>query len=145
MPSSMRGDIEGLREAREALNELGRTVARNIGKRALVAPAELLVSRLKANTPVSNRRDDKTPGSLRDSTKHVVGKAEKGRPRRAVLIEDVAAVPNEFGTSKMKAQPYVRRTVDANREAAAAVLAEAIKAEIEPALKRAARKGARKG
>ncbi len=144
MGKGNRSYIEGMEGARAALQELSKGMARNVGKRALRAPAELLVSRLKARTPVSDSPYDKTRGSLRDGTKVVPSRTEKGRPRVAVLIDDIAAVPIEYGTSKMKARPYVRATVDANRGDAAVAMAAAIKVEADAAIARAVKRGRKK-
>lgn len=133
--------LEGFKEARQALSELSRSVQRGALKRALNAPADLLVSRLKERTPVSADPHDKTPGSLRDGTKRAPARARKGTPRVAVVIDDVAAVPIEFGTSKMSARPYVRSTVDNSRTALAESLGGAARQEIDRAAQRAAKRG----
>lgn len=132
--------LEGFKEAREALQALSRSVQRGALKRSLNAPADLLVKRLKERTPVSDDPYNKTPGSLRDGTKRVPARARKGTPRVAVVIEDIAAVPIEFGTSKMEAKPYVRDTTDNSRTAMAEVLGEAAKAEIDQAAERSAKR-----
>lgn len=141
MPKAFRGHLEGMREAREALDELSRTVRRNVGKRALQAPARLLVARQKARLPVSRDPYDKTPGSLKASPEVKPSRTEKGRPRVAVVIDDIAAVPGEFGTSKMEPHLKVRATTDAARPAMAEAMAEAVKVEVDAAAQRASRKG----
>lgn len=133
--------LEGFKEAREALQELSRSVQRGALKRSLNAPADLLVERLKERTPVSNDPNNKTRGSLRDGTKRVPARSRKGTPRVAVIVDDVAAVPIEFGTSKMTARPYVRSTVDSSRPALAESLGAAAKIEIDAAAQRAAKRG----
>jgi hypothetical protein len=140
MPRDVRGHLEGMEGCRAALQELGRTVTRNVGKRSLRAPAELLAARHRATLPVSSDPSDKTPGSLKDSPKVVPAKTEKGRARVAMVIDDVAAVPGEFGTSKMKPHLKVRTTTDAMRPALAQVMGTALKQEVDAAAQRAARK-----
>ena len=70
-----------------------------------------LADRIRERAPVSTDPYNKTPGSLRASVKRAKSNSRK-RPEAVVLVDDVAAVPNEFGTSKMKAQPFAR--VDIN-------------------------------
>jgi HK97 gp10 family phage protein len=135
--------LEGMRECREALQELSRSTQRNLGKRALKAPATVIAAAVKARAPVSSRPTDPTKGSLKASVKVAPSRAERGRPTIVVLADDVAAVPNEFGTSKMTAQPFFRPAVDTARDAAGAAMAEALKLETDAAIKRVAGKGAK--
>lgn len=132
--------IEGMRECREALETLSRTVQRNVGKRSLRAAGEVWVARQKATLPVSDRPSDPTPGSLQQAPQVVSSRTEKGGPRVALLIDDVAAVPGEFGTSKMQPHLKIRATTDAARDAMAGALAEALKIETDAAVRQAARK-----
>lgn len=140
-----RGFIDGMKGAREALQELSRATQRNVGKRALKAPAALLAAAVKAAAPVSARSGNKTPGSLKASVGTRDTKAQRGTVRRTVIADDVAAVPTEFGLANRKyaAKPWFRPAVDANREAAARSLAEGVKIEIEAVAARAARKAAK--
>lgn len=135
--------IEGMKEAREALQELAKATQTNIGKRALNAPADVFVFGIKARTPVSSDPRNPTKGSLRDAMRKGKSSVKKGSARLDLINDDIASVPNEFGTSKMAAQPFFRRGIDANREAAAMAMAEAIKMEVDVAVQRAARKGAK--
>lgn len=139
------GRIEGLRECREALQELSKTVQRNVGKRALKAPAAVLVRHIKAKARVSSRANNPTPGSMREAVKDVDARPEKGRATRVILVEDVAAVPNEFGLARRDypAKPFVRPGVDNGRVEAAEAMAEAVKREVDEAARRAAKRGAK--
>jgi len=141
MPKAARGHLEGMQGCREALQELGRTVGRNVGKRALRATAELLAERQRATLPVSSRSGNPTPGSLRAAPQVVSARTEKGRPRVAMLIDDIAAVPGEFGTSKMRPHLKVRATTDAMRPALAEVMGQSLKIEVDAAAHKASRKG----
>ena len=135
--------IEGMKACREAMQELSRGVQRNVGKKALKAPAGVLVRHIKAKAAVSSRASNPTPGSMRDAVRDADARTERGRATRVILVEDVAAVPNEYGTSKMAAQPFARPGVDAGRDEAGQAMADALKVEVDAAAQRAARRGAK--
>ena len=138
-----RSHITGMKGCRESLQQLSRAVQRGIGKRALQAPAGVIAAAVKSRAPVSGRGNNPSRGSLRDSVKVAAARAEKGRPTVVVLADDVAAVPNEFGTSSMAAQPFFRPAVDAVREQAGAAMANALKSEVDAAVVRAAKRAAK--
>jgi hypothetical protein len=138
------GRIDGLREAREGLAEMSRTVARNVGKRALKqGPGRVFVEAIKAKARVSSRASDPTPGSMRDAVKLVDSRPEKGRATVAILVDDIAAVPNEFGLRHRNypAHPFVRPGIDGAREEAGAAMARELKSEVDAAIAKAAAKG----
>ena len=144
MARAGRSSLEGYKECREALQILSKAVQRGVGTRALASAAEMGAGLVRAAAPVSTDPNNKTPGSLRDSVR--VDKREKnqrGRPRVAIRADDVAAVPNEFGTSKMAAQPFFRPTIDANRPAIAAKFGGELKSETDAAVARAAKRAAK--
>jgi hypothetical protein len=124
-----------------AMRELTATVERNVGKRALKTTAGKLADRHKAVLPVSDDPSNKTKGSLKSSPAVKAARGAKGRPAVAMVIDDVAAVPGEFGTSKMKSHLKVRSTTDAMRDDLAATLGAALKEEADAAARRAAKKG----
>lgn len=132
------GRLEGMRECREALQELTRTVQRGVGKRSLRAPAAVFVASIRAAARIES-------GALRDSVVDADARAERGRPTRVLLATDPAAVPNEFGTSKMAARPFFRRGIDSARDSAAAAMAAALKAETDRAVERAAKRASKAG
>jgi HK97 gp10 family phage protein len=138
------GYIAGVKEAREALQELDRRVQTAVGKRILRAPANVLIRFVKAKAKVSSDPSDKTPGSLRDSVKIGRTSSRKGQARLEIIADDIASVPNEFGTSKMQAQPFFRPGVDAGRNLAAEVAANAIRPEVDAAIARAAKRAKRR-
>lgn len=135
--------LEGMKECREALQELSRTVQRSVGKRALRAAGEVWVARQKAMLPVSSRASDPTRGSLKAAPEVAASRTERGDPRVALLIDDMAAVPGEFGTSKMAPHLKVRATTDSVREPMGRALGSALKHEVDSAAARAAAKGAK--
>jgi hypothetical protein len=133
-----------MREAREALADLSRTVQRNVGKRALKAgPGAVFVHSIKGKARVSTRATDPTPGSMRDAVKVVDSRTEKGRATVAILVDDIAAVPNEFGLKHRNypAQPFVRPGIDAARPAAAEAMGIELKREVDAAVAKAAARG----
>lgn len=129
-----------MRECREALQELSRAVQTRVGKKSLAAGGEVWVERQRATLPVSSSPYDKTPGSLRAAPEVVSSRKERGGPRVALLIDDIAAVPGEFGTSKMQAHLKVRAVTNAARDAMGLAVGEALKVETEAAARRAASK-----
>lgn len=135
--------IEGFRECREALQDLSKAVQRGVGRRALLAPAGVIVAAVRSRAPVSSRPGDPTPGSLRDS---ITVRPEKSSRRSvaqvAVVAEDDAAVPKEFGLARRDypPEPFFRPAVDAARMAAAQAFAAALKPEVDAAVARAAKR-----
>jgi HK97 gp10 family phage protein len=125
------GRIEGMTEAREALQQLGEHAQKIIGREAVNAAADLLVPEVARGAPVSGRARNPTPGSLQRSVRKRDARRRKTEVRVEVIADDVAAVPNEFGTSKMAAQPFFRPAVDRNRERAARAVADTVKDEVE--------------
>lgn len=132
--------IEGFKECREALQELSRTVQCNVGRRSLRAAADVWLGRQKASLPVSGRDTDPSRGSLKASPEMAKSRNERGGPRVALLIEDPAAAPGEFGTLKMQPHLKVRATTDSARDAMGAALGSALKVEVDAAARRAAKR-----
>lgn len=142
MPSGGVGRIEGMKEAREALQQLTRTVQRNVGRRALAAgPGKVFVRAISARAKVSGRAGDPTRGSLKASPKVVSARAKKGAAAVAVLVDDPAAVPKEKGLARRNypAEPFMRPAVDASRDEAAQAMAAEVKREVDEAARRAAK------
>ena len=109
-----KAELLGLKQCREVLQELPTTMARLAVRGPLLEAARTIQQAVEARAPVSSRPDNPTPGSLKAS-----GKSRRHRKGRgnldtvAVIFTDPAAVPNEYGTTKMAAQPYFRPAVDA--------------------------------
>lgn len=136
----MNSRLEGIPEARKALQEMSRALKRGIGQRALKRGGKVFVDRLQAVMPVSSNPRDPTPGSLKAAPRIVPAKSERGDPRVALLIEDPAAAPGEFGTSKMKKHLRIRPTVDETRDEAGSVINEWLVIEVNAAVARAAKR-----
>ena len=141
---AMSAQLAGFKETREAMQELTKTVQRNVGRRSLDAAAAIIATATKSRAPVSTDPRNKTPGSLRASVQVVKSKSRVGAAS-GVLVADPAAVPNEYGTTKMAAQPFFRPAIDASEGAALQAFASAITVEVEKAAKRAAKQSKAKG
>jgi HK97 gp10 family phage protein len=128
--------LEGFREASRQLNEMSRATARNVGKRSLRVPAEILASGMKARV---SRRTGATAESIEIAKSRVRG----GRPEVAVLALDIASVQLEFGNSNMTAEPFARPALDAEKTQMLDRFGDALKAEIEKAVIRATKRAAK--
>lgn len=136
------GRIEGMREARKTLDELTRAVQRNVGKRALNASGEVFVKEVAARANVSQRVTNPTPGSLKASPRVVPARPQKGQVRVAVIVEDPASIPQEFGLTRRDypADPFFVPAIEAKRNEAAHEFAEALKKEVDEAARRVAKR-----
>ena len=136
--------LAGMREAREALQQLSKAVQRGVGKRALRVPARIVAEDTDRRAKVSSRASNPTPGSLKASPQVVDAKSEKGSPRIAVLVEDPAAVPKEYGLGQKDypAEPFFRPAVEAVREVAGRAMTAALRQEVDAAAHRAAKRKA---
>jgi hypothetical protein len=122
-----------MREARETLQELGKRVETRVGQRSLmIGPGAVIEKAVSARAKASTRSNNPTPGSLKASPKVVKSRKEKRGPRAAVLVEDPAAVPKEYGlrSRNYPPEPFFRPAVDASREQAGQAMAEALKSEV---------------
>lgn len=136
-------ELKGLKEVREGLAEFSRTIARNVGRRALLVPANIIGDRAQANAPVSTRPFNKTPGSLKASKEVKPAKTERRSIATvAIIFRDEAAVPTEYGltTRDYPAQAWFRSAIDATIGQAEASFGRALTEEVEKAAARAAKK-----
>lgn len=136
--------IEGFREAADTLATLSRAVQRGVGRTVLREPAALLAGEVQTRAP-------KLTGLLQGAVKVVnnrltkkaarEARARPGAVELAVLVDDAAAVPNEFGNEHVDpAQPFFRPAIDAKREEMMRVGAARIKTAVDAAAQRAARR-----
>lgn len=130
--------LKGLKETREAMQDLGKTLARNVGRRALRAAGKIIVDATAARAPVSTDPHNPTPGSLKASPRIVNAKASKrwGAVGVAVLVEDPAAVRVEFGRTNQQAEPFFRPAIAATETAVTAEFERAVTEEVEAAAAR---------
>lgn len=109
--------VEGLRELDAALNELGskalaKGVLRRVGIKAL-QPFDARWRSLAPDDPATSGRDLKASGGVgtKLTTRQArLAKKEEGKAFVTVYAgpNDVAAVPQEFGTVDLSPQPFVR-------------------------------------
>ena len=144
---TMRTELKGLKEVREGLAEFSRTIQRNVGRRALMQSAEIIGDAAQANAPVSDRPQQwkSEPGSLKGSKEIKRGKASGQMATVAVIFSDPAAVPTEYGTTKMAARPWFRPAAAAVEGQAVATFASALREEVEIAAAKAAKKSKAQG
>jgi HK97 gp10 family phage protein len=143
--------IEGLKELDEALGEFPKATARNVLKRVAVKSLQPLITMARQLVPV---RTGELRNSLKITTK--LSKRQASIARREAAREGKSfyqtyagpsALPYahmvEFGTSKMKAQPYMRPAWDATKHQALDIISKELEKEINAAAARAAKKTAR--
>lgn len=159
--------VEGLATLEQALFELGSTsTARRVGQRALMEAAEPMVARIKALAP----DDPRTPLGLKqaiaakpsnrnrssDTAEVIIGMNWDIEPARDVprksgrgTYRDPGvggnALIQEFGTTKRKAQPFMRPAFDAEAENTIRRVGQTLGPEIEKSAARLARRRAKKG
>lgn len=125
--------IEGMGPAIANLRKLSAYAQSQIGMNALKAGAAVAVKRIKAKAKVSSRSNDPTRGSLQASVRDKAGRARKGIDTRAVVVEDVAAVPKEFGLTRRNypPEPFARPAIDSGRTEIGEAIAESVKDDVE--------------
>lgn len=127
------GQLTGFREASRQLNEMKKSAAQGIGRRALQVPAQIL--REEAKVRVS-KRTGATEASI------VVGKerARKGQPQVNVTVEDIASVQLEFGNHHQVAEPFLRPSVNAKSGEMFERFGESLKGEVDRTVIRQAKR-----
>jgi hypothetical protein len=131
--------LEGFKECREVLQDLSKRVQRGVGLMTLNIPANMVANAIRNVAPVSSDPRDKTPGSLKASIQVVKGRGKK-YVTKVVMMEDVAAVPQEYGTTRQPAYPFARAAIASVESSASAAFAVALKAEVEAAAARSAKR-----
>ncbi|QAY77921.1 HK97-gp10 family putative phage morphogenesis protein [Sphingosinicella sp. BN140058] len=131
--------IEGVRECSAALSSLSKGVARGVGRRALQVPADMLVTAVKKNAAAI-----RFTGALEESIEKRPERARRGRPQVQVRANDIAAIQDEFGNSRMAAQPFFRPAVESEKGVMFEAFAAALKDETDKAVARAAKRAAKK-
>jgi hypothetical protein len=125
--------LEGMGPAIANLRKLSEYAQKQIGKNALQAGAAVAVKRVKAKAKVSTRANDPTPGSLKESVRDKPGRAKKGIDTRAVVVEDVAAVPKELRADAAQLSARAVRPAGDRRarEEIGQAIAESVKNDVE--------------
>jgi HK97 gp10 family phage protein len=129
-----KAELKGFKECREALQDMPEMIQRLTVRGPLIEAARTIHKEVESRAPVSARPSNPTPGSLKAG-----GRARRHRRGRgsldtvAVQFTDPAAVPNEYGTTKMAAQPYFRPAVDAVEAEVMARFGESLKQAVDKA------------
>lgn len=129
----------GAKGLEKALRELGPKVGRKVLRQALKKGGDPILADAKANAPVKT-------GLLRDSLKVRAGKrVKKGRVTRTVQTKEgdfkgqtYYSAFHEYGTSKMRARPFMRPAWDRNKARSLNVVMDEIRAGVEREAKSAA-------
>ncbi|GLV22006.1 hypothetical protein TomMM35A_18590 [Sphingobium sp. TomMM35A] len=128
--------LEGFRETSRQLNEMSKAMARGVGRKSLMVPAELLARGVRRRVPVLS-------GDTYESVDVLPAKQRKGVAVQ-VVVEDIASVQLEFGNSDQAATPFFRPEVDAGRAGRDQAFADALMIETNDAVIRKAARDARK-
>lgn len=155
MKTTMR--IDGLRELDAALGELpkaaAKAVLRRVGIKALQPMAETARS-LAPDDPTTQGNDLKasiTVGTKLNKRQSALARKDEGKAFVTVYMgtNDVAGIPQEFGTVNHGPQPFMRPAFDQHAEGAIKIVADELGPEITKTAarlaKRAAAKAARAG
>jgi HK97 gp10 family phage protein len=136
MPGKVTISLKGWGDLEQALKTIGPKAARKAGGKAMLEAAEPIVEQAKVYVPVRTGalQDSITSQAVRTNvneeiTRHIGFRMPVGA--RAHFVE--------FGTSKMRAQPFMRPALDIKAQDAIAIMGEAmwegIAAEAEAAPK----------
>lgn len=126
----MKSRIVGVDDCLATLADLKKGTRRGVGRRSLVPAAEQLADAVRERAPVLT-------GELRGKVR-----VETQGSKVAVVVEDEAAVPNEYGTSDTPIQPFFRPAIDTERAGMAETVGRDLAAETIKTAKRVARRGA---
>lgn len=164
--------IEGAAELKKALAELPKATARNVQQRVLLKHAQPMVETAKALAPArphggklrasitattKRPRGYKAPSSRAFAyTRATGGSAAQARAAAAAVGTAPVlvfigpgrlgrAIWNEFGTVKMRPQPYLRPAWDAHKRTMLNGVGRDMWIEIDKAAKRVAKKRAKRG
>ena len=140
--------VEGLKEIEDALAKAGPNLARSAVRKALDAGADVFLKEAKLRAPLLKKPTaNRQPGELRDAIAEVTttnAKNQTGRGRvglkydgkRGSQSPGVYGLFVEFGTHKMKAQPYMRPAYDSAQKRAESVFTAEMRAGVEKLGKR---------
>jgi HK97 gp10 family phage protein len=138
--------MEGLKELDRLLGELPKATGKNVLKRTLTRAAEPIRSMAERLAPKATGRLKR--GIVVSST---LSKRQRSQHQKKALVEVyVGAEPlaqstlQEFGTHNQPPQPFLRPAWDANKEAALEIIKGGLAQEIDRAVKRLAKKAAKK-
>lgn len=140
--------VEGLKELEKALNELPKATGKNVLKRTSIKSLTPMIEEARSLVPI---RSGRLRDSLKISTR--LSKRQAGIARRRTdksyfeIYAGASSLPHahlvEFGTVKMRAQPFMRPAWDLNNRLALEIFSVESWKEIDAAAARIARKTAR--
>jgi HK97 gp10 family phage protein len=154
MKTTMR--VDGLRELDAALGALaaeygkasGKAVLRRVGIKALQPMAETARSLAPDDpaTPDPDLESSITVGTKLNKTQAKLARKDQDKALVTVYMgtNDVAGVPQEFGTVNHGPQPFMRPAFDADKEGAVKIVAQELGPEIERTAARLAKRRAAK-
>lgn len=126
-------EVEGLAALNAALEDLPAKVAKQYLRKAAKQASDLFVQSAKLKAPVLKKFTKyRTPGALRDSITSQISIRKKAGlqvkigPAKKIFYARYV----EFGTNKMKAQPFMRPAWDSEKTAALDAFAASIRASI---------------
>lgn len=128
--------MTGFREASRQMNEMGKAMARGVGRKSLMVPAEMLARGVRQRVPVLT-------GETYESVDVEPAKQKRGVAVQVVAAH-IAAVQLEFGNSDQPATPFFRPEVDAGASARNKAFADALMIEADAAVIRKAARAAKK-
>lgn len=104
-------EVQGLAALDKAVRQLPKNIQKRVMKTALRAGGRVIAKEAKQNVPVGT-------GDLKKSIKIVTGKSKKDGALIFVTTTKDAFYSHmiEFGTSKMKAQPFLRPAFDSTQK-----------------------------
>lgn len=155
--------VEGLKALKEALEEFPRATQRNVLRRALIAGGKQIEEEAERRAPVDRGtlKKSHTTGTKLSRRQRAVHRKWSGqvpaertaegwrsKPADAVYVfvgpaSLPQAIVQEFGGADRAPQPFMRPAWDGQKEAALAIVVDAIKRELDAASQRLARKAAR--
>lgn len=137
--------ISGVTEIKRAFDELGRKLGRKVITQEVRRGVKVLADDVRSRAPVyAGPRADVPKGAVK---KDIRVRARAKRKRGVIAIDVVTGKGTtkkagaywgpmvEYGTRKMRAQPFIRPAFDANKERIARMVQAGIRAGIEREVK----------
>lgn len=157
-PQSKSFELEGFAEFEQQLRDMaegfrGDLVARNTLVPSAKAAMEVVFDSAKSKAPVGDKpRDDKNPIHMRDTIR-LDARIPSGKDRMSEYVNDsdaaiavvsvkksAVSLANEFGTSKMGANPFLRPALQENSDAVLTELKSQLAVRIPEYAKKLARR-----
>jgi HK97 gp10 family phage protein len=143
----MKVKVEGFRELEASLSELPKATGKAVLRRVLKAAGEPIMSSAQQKAPVlTGQLETSIVTSTRLSRRQarLARRVGKSTVEMHVGTKNEAAVPQEFGTARQGAQPFMRPAWDENKDQALDIIKSDLGSEIEKAAARLAKKRLRR-